>query len=44
MGAGYLLGGRGVSRRRGRGRIHVCKRVSEAVEAADALVKRAELN
>jgi len=24
--------------------IHVCKRVSDAVDAADALVKRAEMN
>jgi methanogenic corrinoid protein MtbC1 len=44
-GAGYLLGGRGISRRlRPMPGIHVCKRVSDAVEAADALVKRAELN
>ena len=44
-GAGYLLGGNGVSRRlRPMPGIHVCKRVSDAVDAADALVKRAELN
>jgi MerR family transcriptional regulator, light-induced transcriptional regulator len=44
-GAGYVVGGRGVSPRlRSRPGIHVCKRVSEAVEAADAVVKRAELN
>ena len=44
-GAGYLLGGRGLSRRlRPMPGIQVCKRVSDAVEAADALVKRADLN
>ena len=44
-GAGYVLGGRGVSPRlRPQPGIHVCKRVSEVVEAADAVVKRAELN
>ena len=44
-GAGYLLGGSGLSRRlRPMPGIHVCKRVSDAVDAADALVKRAELN
>jgi methanogenic corrinoid protein MtbC1 len=44
-GAGYVIGGRGLSARmRAQPRIHVCKRVSEAVEAADAVVKRAEFN
>jgi methanogenic corrinoid protein MtbC1 len=44
-GAGYVVGGRGLSARlRSRPGIHVCKRVSEAVEAADAVLKRAELN
>jgi hypothetical protein len=45
QGAGYILGGRGLSvRLRPRPGIHVCRRVSEVVEAADAVVKRAELN
>jgi MerR family transcriptional regulator, light-induced transcriptional regulator len=45
QGAGYVIGGRGLSARmRAQPRIHVCKRVSEAVEAADAVVKRAEFN
>jgi methanogenic corrinoid protein MtbC1 len=44
-GAGYVLGGRGLSvRLRPQPGIHVCRRVSEAVDAADAIVKRAELN
>jgi MerR family transcriptional regulator, light-induced transcriptional regulator len=44
-GAGYVVGGRGLSvRLRPRPGIHVCKRVSEAVEAADAVLKRADLN
>jgi methanogenic corrinoid protein MtbC1 len=44
-GAGYIIGGRGVSPRlRPRPNIHVCARVTEAVEAADALVKRAHMN
>ena len=44
-GAGYVIGGRGLSARlRARPRIHVCTRVSEVVDAADAVVKRAELN
>ena len=44
-GAGYVLGGSGVSPRlRPRPGIHVCKRVSDVVDAADAIVKRAELN
>jgi MerR family transcriptional regulator, light-induced transcriptional regulator len=43
--AGFLLGGRGVtSRLRTRPGIGVCERVSEAVEAVDALVKRADMN
>ena len=44
-GAGWVLGGRGLSvRLRSRPGIHVCRRVSEVVEAADAVLKRAELN
>jgi methanogenic corrinoid protein MtbC1 len=44
-GAGYIVGGRGLSTRlRPRPGIQVCRRVSEVVEAADAVVKRAELN
>jgi hypothetical protein len=44
-GAGYVVGGSGLSARlRPRPGIHVCRRVSEVVEAADAIVKRAELN
>jgi MerR family transcriptional regulator, light-induced transcriptional regulator len=44
-GAGYVIGGRGISPRlRPRPRIQVCERVSQVVEAADALVKRADLN
>jgi methanogenic corrinoid protein MtbC1 len=44
-GAGYLVGGRGVSARlRPRPGIQLCRRVSEAVDTADALVKRADLN
>ena len=44
-GAGYVLGGRGLSvRLRPQPGIHVCRRVSEVVDAADAIVKRAELN
>jgi methanogenic corrinoid protein MtbC1 len=44
-GAGYVIGGRGLSvRLRARPGIHICRRVSEVVEAADAVLKRAELN
>jgi len=44
-GAGYVIGGKGLSARlRPRPGMHVCRRVSEVVEAADAVVKRAELN
>ena len=44
-GAGYIIGGNGLSPRlRPRPGMHVCKRVSEVVDAADAVVKRAELN
>jgi methanogenic corrinoid protein MtbC1 len=44
-GAGYVIGGRGLSTRlRPRPGMHVCRRVSEVVDAADAVVKRAELN
>ena len=41
VGAGYVLGGEGVSPRlRPRPGIHVCRRVSDVVDAADAVVKR----
>ena len=44
-GAGYVLGGSGVSRRTAAdARDPRLQRVSDAVDAADALVKRAELN
>lgn len=44
-GAGYVIGGNGLSARlRPRPGMHVCRRVSEVVDAADAVVKRAELN
>jgi MerR family transcriptional regulator, light-induced transcriptional regulator len=44
-GAGWVLGGRGLSvRLRPQPGIHVCRRVSEVVEAADAVLKRAGLN
>lgn len=44
-GAGYLVGGRGLtSRLRAPAGIEVVERVSGAVEAVDALVKRAHLN
>jgi len=44
-GAGWVLGGRGLSvRLRPQPGIHVCRRVSEVVEAADAVLKRAEFN
>ena len=43
--AGFVVGGRGLaSRLRARPDIAVCRRVSEAVEAVDALIKRATLN
>jgi 5-methyltetrahydrofolate--homocysteine methyltransferase len=41
----FLLGGRGLtSRVRSGPGVQICERVSDAVEAADALVKRAALN
>ena len=44
-GAGYVLGGAGISPRlRPRPGLQVCKRVSEVVDAADAIIKRADLN
>jgi len=44
-GAGFVIGGNGLSARlRPQIGIHVCKRVSEVVDAADAVVKRAEFN
>ncbi|HET8950033.1 MAG TPA: cobalamin-dependent protein [Solirubrobacteraceae bacterium] len=43
--AGYVLGGRGVSPRlRPRPGIHICRRVSDVVDAADAVLMRAERN
>jgi methanogenic corrinoid protein MtbC1 len=43
--ARFVIGGRALtSRVRGRRGIEVCQRVSDVVAAADALVKRAELN
>jgi methanogenic corrinoid protein MtbC1 len=43
--AGYVLGGRGLSPRvRRRPGLEVCRRVSDVVEAVDALVKRADMN
>jgi methanogenic corrinoid protein MtbC1 len=43
--AGFVLGGRGLtSRSRSRPGVEVCRRVSEVVEAVDAVIKRADLN
>jgi methanogenic corrinoid protein MtbC1 len=43
--AGFVLGGRSLtSRVRARPRLDVCERVGDAVEAVDAIVKRADLN
>ena len=43
--AGFVVGGRGLTARmRTRPRIDVCARVSEVVDAVDALVHRADLN
>jgi MerR family transcriptional regulator, light-induced transcriptional regulator len=43
--AGFVIGGTGLGRRLRSGpRITVCRRVSEVVEAVDAMVKRAGLN
>ena len=43
--AGYVLGGRAVfPRLRSRPGIEVCRRIGDAVDAVDALVKRADLN
>jgi methanogenic corrinoid protein MtbC1 len=43
--AGYVIGGRGLtSRVRSNPGIDVCSRVSEVVQAVDAMVKRADLN
>ena len=43
--AGFVVGGRGLtSRVRSQPGIEVCRRVSEVVEAVDAMVKRADLN
>jgi methanogenic corrinoid protein MtbC1 len=42
---GFVLGGGGLARQfLARPNIHVCQRVSEVVEAADAIVMRAALN
>jgi methanogenic corrinoid protein MtbC1 len=44
-GAGFVLGGRGLtSRMRALPGVEVCQRVTDAVEAVDALVKRAGMN
>lgn len=44
-GAGWVVGGRGLSARlRPQPGIHVCRRVSEVVDAADAVIKRADRN
>jgi methanogenic corrinoid protein MtbC1 len=44
-GAGYIVGGRGLTSRVQPGAgIAVCERVSEVVDAVDALIKRADLN
>ena len=43
--AGFVVGGRGLlCRVRSRSGIDVCKRVSDVVEAVDAMIKRASLN
>jgi methanogenic corrinoid protein MtbC1 len=43
--AGFVIGGRAISSRlRSRPGISVCERVSDAVEAVDAVAKRAEFN
>jgi methanogenic corrinoid protein MtbC1 len=43
--AGFVVGGRGVRQRmRSRPGVDVCERVSDVVEAVDAIVKRADLN
>jgi methanogenic corrinoid protein MtbC1 len=43
--AGFVVGGRGLAlERQLRPQVHICRRVSEAVEAVDALVKHASLN
>jgi hypothetical protein len=43
--AEFVVGGRGLSVEwQLRPEVHVCGRVSEAVEAVDAMVKRARLN
>ena len=43
--AGFVVGGRGLrSRMRSEPGINVCLRVPEAVEAVDAMIKRADLN
>jgi MerR family transcriptional regulator, light-induced transcriptional regulator len=45
VGAAFVLGGRGLaSRVRTQPGVEVCERVSEAVDAVDALVQRAEFN
>ena len=42
---GFVMGGRGLtSRSLSRPGVEVCRRVSEVVEAVDAVVKRADLN
>ena len=42
---GFVIGGRGLtSRSLSRPGVEVCRRVSEVIEAVDAVVKRADLN
>lgn len=44
-GAGFVVGGRGLSPRlRSRPGLEVCERVSDVVDAVDAMVKRASMN
>jgi len=42
--AGFVLGGRGLSRARSEPGISVCRRVPEVVEAVDAVIQRADMN
>jgi methanogenic corrinoid protein MtbC1 len=43
--AGFVVGGRGlIVEGQLRSRVHVCERVSDVVDAVDALVQRADLN
>jgi MerR family transcriptional regulator, light-induced transcriptional regulator len=42
--AGFVVGGRSLERMRSQPGIKVCQRIPEAVEAVDAVIKRADLN